>query len=131
MTGAANALQAAAVARLKQFADLTGIYHDAPARATYPYAVLVCSDEKDWSCKGRPGSEISLQLVLWDELPARLLELEDQISMEADALSLGPDWQLSTLQMTGKRRLRNPLGAWNSIFDFRARLMAQQSGTGS
>ena len=131
MTGAANALQTAAVERLKQFADLTGIYHDAPARAPYPYAVLVCSDEKDWSCKGRAGSEIFLQLVLWDERPARLLELEDQVSLDADALSLGSDWQLSTLQMMGKRRVRNPLGAWNSIFEFRARLLAKHSETGS
>ena len=131
MTGAANALQAAAVAKLEQIADLTGIYHDAPARAGYPYAVLACSDEKDWSCKGREGREISLQLVLWDERPARLLELEDQVTLKANRLAIASNWHLSTLQLTGKRRVRNPLGAWNAIFDFRARLIAQQNEAGS
>lgn len=131
MTGAANALQTAIVATLKQITELTGVYHDAPARAAYPYAVLVCSDEKDWSCKGREGREVSLQLVLWDERPARLLDLEDLVTLEADALSVAADWRLSTLQLTGKRQVRNPLGAWNAVFEFRARMMAQQNGSGS
>ena len=70
MTSAIIALQEALVARLDQSSLFSGVYHDAPARARFPYAVLNCSDERDWSCKGRRGREIILQLVLWDEQPS-------------------------------------------------------------
>jgi hypothetical protein len=105
--------------------QLSGVYHDAPARARFPYAVLNCSDERDWSCKGRGGREIALQLVLWDEQPSRLLALESAIEVKLVAPRTGPDWHLSTLVLTGKRRSRDPGGPWSCMFELRARLIEQ------
>lgn len=122
------ALQGALVARLDQGLRLSGVFHDAPARARYPFAVLNCSDERDWSCKGRQGREIALQLVLWDEQPSRLLTLESEIELALDALETRPDWHLSSLVLTGKRRSRDPGGPWSCMFELRARLIESVNG---
>jgi hypothetical protein len=128
MMSATIALQGALVARLDNGGQLSGVYHDAPARAQFPYAVLNCNDERDWSCKGRQGREIALQLVLWDEQPSRLLTLESIVEAELSSLHTGPDWLLSTLVLTGKRRSRDPGGPWSCMFEFRARLLKTGEG---
>lgn len=128
MTSASTALQGALVAKLDGSSLFTGVYHDAPARALFPYAVVNCSDERDWSCVGRSGREISLQLVLWDEQPSRLLTREGEAEVLLEALDTGPAWHLSTFVLTGKRRSRNPGGPWSCTFEFRARLIERESG---
>ncbi|WP_426267868.1 tail completion protein gp17 [Sphingomonas sp. LHG3443-2] len=128
MMSAIIALQEALVARLDQSSLFSGVYHDAPARAGFPFAVLNCSDERDWSCKGRRGREVVLQMVLWDEQPSRLLSLENEVEQSLTSLSTGSEWYLSTLLLTGKRRLRDPGGPWSCTFEFRARLIEHESG---
>jgi hypothetical protein len=128
MTSALIALQEAAVARLDESGLFSGVYHDAPARAQYPYVVLNCSDERDWSCKARQAREITLQLTLWDEQPSRLLTRESDVEVALMALSTGTNWCLSTLVLTGKRRSRNPGGPWSCTFEFRTRLVEQDNG---
>lgn len=128
MMSATIALQGALVATLNNWEQLSGVYHDAPARAHFPFAVLNCSDERDWSCKQRQGREIALQLVLWDEQPSRLLVLESDVERELTSLQTGPDWHLSTMVLTGKRRSRDPGGPWSCMFELRARLIEVQEG---
>lgn len=128
MTSASIALQGALVARLDESSLFSGVYHDAPARAIFPYAVVNCSDECDWSCKGRSGREITLQLVLWDEQPSRLLLREGDVESVLRSFDTGSQWHLSTFVLTGKRRSRNPGGPWSVTFDFRARLIELESG---
>jgi hypothetical protein len=128
MISASNALQGALVAKLNESSLFTGVYHDAPARALFPYAVVNCSDERDWSCVGRSGREISLQLVLWDEQPSRLLTREGDAEFLLQALDAGLAWHLSTFVLTGKRRSRNPGGPWSCTLEFRARLIEQENG---
>lgn len=121
-------LQAAMVARLDQGGAFTGVYHDAPARAPFPYAVLNCSDERDWSCKDRQGCEIALQLVLWDEQPSRLLTLEEAVELELASVQTNGSWHLSSLLLTGKRRSRDPGGPWSCMLEIRARLIENDEG---
>lgn len=128
MSSAVSALQGAMVTRLDQSSLFSGVYHDAPARARFPYAVLNCSDERDWSCKGRKGREIVLQLVLWDEQPSRLLNCEDEVEASLASLETGTKWCLTTLVLTGKRRSRNPSGPWSCTFEYRARLIEHATG---
>src|SRR6476469_6746131 len=96
MMSATLELQSAIVAGLEQSQRLSGVYHDAPARASFPYAVLNCSDERDWSCKGRQGREIVLQLSLWDDQPSRLLTMEGDLEEDLRAIATSSDWHLST-----------------------------------
>lgn len=128
MTSAIIALQAAIVARLDQSSLFSGVYHDAPARAQFPYVVLNCSNEQDWSCKERRGREITLQLALWDEQPSRLLAREEAVEQSLADVSVGANFILSTLVLTGKRRSRNPGGPWACILEFRARLLESEMG---
>lgn len=128
MMNATIALQRALVARLAESDQLTGVYHDPPARAHFPYAVLHCSDEQDWSCIERQGRQITLQLVLWDEQPSRLLITESQVEDQLVALQAGPGWHLSTLVLTGKRRSRDPGGPWSCNFELRARMIEAHDG---
>jgi hypothetical protein len=121
-------LQTALVALLDQAPHLSGVYHDTPARAAFPYAVLNCSDEKDWSCKGREGREVSLQLSIWDDQPSRLLSVESSLEHDLKALALASNWHLSTMVLTGKRRVRDPAGPWSCMMEYRARLLQAASG---
>jgi hypothetical protein len=118
------ALQGALVVCLEQERLLSGVFLDAPARAQFPYAVLNCSDERDWSCKGRNGREIALQLELWDEQPSRLLEVESAIEQRLRDVIIPKQWHLSTLLLTGKKRVRSPGSPWSCVFEMRARLIA-------
>jgi hypothetical protein len=90
--------------------------------------VLSCSNEKDWSCKGRIGREISVQITLWDDQPSRLLMLEDELDLRAGMLMASSEWHLSSLVATGKKRSRNPAGPWSCTMDLRARLLARSGG---
>lgn len=129
--GAAVALQEALVGRLVQHPEFTGVYHDAPARAPFPYVVLVCDDEKDWSFKGREGREILLSLVIWDDEPARLLDLEEVVETELARATSSGRWHLSTFVQVGKRRSRSPGGPESSRIEMRARLIEVDEGEGS
>lgn len=126
--GATVALQEALVGRLVQHPEFTGIYHDAPARAPFPYVVLICDDEKDWSCKGRDGREIMLSLAIWDDEPGRLLDLEALVEAELAEAAISGRWHLSTFVQVGKRRSRNPSGPDSSRIEMRARLIAANQG---
>lgn len=124
---AAILLQEALVTKFAAVAQLTGIFHDAPARAPFPYVIVDCNDERDWSCKGREGREIALQLVVWDDQPSRLLAVEADIEQRLKPTPVGGGWHLSSLLLTGKRRTRDPGGAWSCTFEHRARLIAIDS----
>lgn len=123
MMSATLLIQEALVARLAGIDGLAGVYHDAPARAHFPYVIVNCSDERDWSCKGRQGREISLELELWDEQPSRLLTLEPEIERRLWPLDLDGSWRLSSLILTGKRRTREPGKPFSCRVEYRARLV--------
>lgn len=125
---AALQLQTAIVACLSQNGDLAGVYFDAPARAPFPYVVLNCSAEKDWSSKGRRGRELTLQVALWDDQPSRLLEVESGVELTLETPDISTGWHLSTLVLTAKRRLRDPGGAWSCTLEYRARLIEAEAG---
>lgn len=122
------ALQSALVGQLERATLLSGVYHDVPVRAEFPYAALNCGDEKDWSCKGRQGREIALEIMLWDDQPSRLLETESEVERGIRAVQTGPQWHLSTFILVGKRRSRTPGGAWSCLFELRARLIERAPG---
>ena len=122
---AGDEMQAAVIAALQPVAMLTGIYDGPPSRAEYPYAVVDGGIESDWGHKSGEGRELLLAVTLWDDQPVRLAELSDRA--EAAVLNCGPtlDWQLVSLRLLRRSRLRDPLGPWATAMDFRARLLAR------
>ena len=71
------AMQAALVAALQTLDELTGVYDGPPARAPFPYAVVDCGMESDWSHKSGTGREVRSAVTLYDkgERPVRLRTL--------------------------------------------------------
>ncbi|GAA4005177.1 tail completion protein gp17 [Sphingomonas humi] len=124
--GATLELQSAVVAAFDGSQQFAGVYHDVPARAEFPFAVITCSDERDWSCKGRRGREIELQIVLWDDQPSRLLELEDRLESAVQGVKTEVDWKMSTMVIMGKRRTRDPAGPSSCMLQYRARLLSNR-----
>lgn len=124
---AALALQSSVVSALRETSDLTGVFDDAPARANYPYVVLHCSNEKDWSCSGRIGREIMLEMALWDDRVGRLMELEERLEGQSFSSSLG-DWQIGTSVLHSKKRSGQPGGPWCCVLSYRVRMLQRGQG---
>lgn len=128
MTNAAVALQTAVVSRLDERSSLSGVFFDAPARATFPYAVVACTDERDWSSIGCRGREISMQVALWDEQPSRLLDIESDVETLLQGTRTAIPWHLSSMVVIGKQRACKPGHPWSLSIELRCRLIEDISG---
>lgn len=126
---AGAALQAAIVGLFTGMEGLAGIYDGPPARAEYPYLVVDCGTETDWSCASHRGREVTLQLIVWDDQPARLAELEERFETSLSPKIDVTGWGMVTLHLREKKRLRQPGAPGNCSFRFRTRLL--QSGGGA
>lgn len=121
---AGGALQAALAAALEQVAGVTGVYDGPPARAPFPYVVIDAATESDWSHKSGEGREALVAVTVWDDQPARLHALADQVEAEAAAVSQVESWQLVSIRLIRRRTVRDVAGPWATAVDFRARLLA-------
>lgn len=121
---AGGALQAALAAALEQVAGVTGVYDGPPARAPFPYVVIDAATESDWSHKSGEGREALVAVTVWDDQPARLHALADQVEAEAAAVSQVEGWQLVSIRLIRRRTVRDVAGPWATAVDFRARLLA-------
>lgn len=122
MTAGAS-LQSAVAQALSQIADFTGVYDGPPARAPYPYAVIDAGTEVDWSHKSGDGREVLVALTVWDEQPARLRELADDVEQKVRELAQVEGHQLVSLRFVRRRVIRDVSGPWAATVDFRARLL--------
>ncbi len=124
---AGGALQAALATALSGEARLTGVYDGPPARAGFPYAVIDAGSESDWGHKSGIGREVLVALTVWDDAPARLVELADAVeAVVAVVAGAGgvAGWQLVSMRMIRRRTVRDVAGPWAAAIDFRARLLA-------
>lgn len=69
-----------------------------------------------------------MNLLIWDDQPTRLLELEDQVEERLGFVTLEGEWLLSSLAFVGKKRTRDPAGVHSCAISMRARLYARQGG---
>jgi hypothetical protein len=122
MTAGAE-LQAAIVKATLDINGLKGVFEGPPARAEYPYLVIDCGTEKDWSCGSREGREVTVILTLWDEEGARLLETEHALRERAIASRVLNGWNLSSLVLGETKRVRSAEGPWAAHIRLRARLL--------
>lgn len=121
---AGAALQAAIATAMAGVSELTGVFDGPPARATFPYAAIDASSESDWSHKSGGGREVMVAVTIWDDQPARLQQLADQVELSVLAVGAVEQWQLVNLRMIRRRTLRDVAGPWATGIDFRARLLA-------
>jgi hypothetical protein len=124
LVSAGGALQAALAGALAGEARLTGIYDGPPARAAFPYAAIDAGTESDWSHKSGEGREVLVAITLWDEQPARLAEVADQVEALAGRVGVVEGWRLVSMRLIRRRTVRDVAGPWAAVVDFRARLLA-------
>lgn len=129
MTAGAE-LQEAIVSAALPITELRGVFEGPPARADFPYLVVDCGQEKDWSCKGLEGREVTVLLTLWDDQGARLLALEGALQDTALQSRDLPQWKVSSLNLTEKKKVRSAEGPWASQLTLRARLLKRTTGGG-
>lgn len=120
---AGNALQAALVGSLEAMEAVSGVYDGPPARAAFPYLVVDAGTEFNWGHNSAAGREIAVAITLWDELPARLQQVVEQVEHSVEAVSTVEGWQVVSLRFERKRVIRDVAGPWAVALDFRARLL--------
>ncbi|WP_343346193.1 DUF3168 domain-containing protein [Sphingomicrobium sp. XHP0239] len=121
---AGAALQAAIVRALEPVDGLSGIYDGPPARAAYPYVAVDARDERDWGHKTGAGREVLAAVTVWDDVPARLEALIEEVEPALAAIGPVEGWQLVTLNFVKRGLKRDVAGPWAGQMDFRARLLA-------
>lgn len=117
-------LQASLAANIATVITLTGVFDGPPARAAYPYAAIDASTETDWSHKSGSGREVLVAVTVWDDQPARLQDLSDQVETKVLETDVTGDWHLVSLSLVRRRTVRDVAGPWAAAIDFRARLLA-------
>lgn len=121
---AGGALQAAVAESLGSDLRLSGVFDGPPARAAFPYVVVDGGTELDWSHKSGRGREVLLAVTLWDEQPARLQEMVDDIETAVASVNEVGAWDLVSLVFLRRRIVRDVAGPWAAAIDFRARLLS-------
>lgn len=127
MSGAAQALEAEALAALRTVPGMSGAFAEGPVQAAFPYATVEAGLESDWSHKSGKGREVRLAVTLRHEgeRPDRLQELAtlSEEAIEAMPANL-PGWRVVSLRFLRSRTVREPKGRWTTVVDYRARLLA-------
>lgn len=121
---AGAALQAALGETLAAEAQLAGVFDGPAARAAFPYVVIDAGNEGDWSHKSGQGREVLVAVTVWDDVPARLAELGNEVEALVAGISAVAGWQLVSLRLLRRRTVRDVAGPWATAIDFRARLLA-------
>ena len=135
MSGAGEALQAAALAALRAVEGL-GVYEGPPVQAAFPHAIADAGLESDWSHKSGSGREVRLAVTIRDkgERPVRLRRLAAEA--EAALAGLGGilgEWRVVSLVFLrsrmvaegGSRGAASQPPGWASVSEYRARMLRE------
>lgn len=129
MSGAGEALQAAAIAALEAL-ELGGVYPGPPLQAAFPHALVECGAETDWGHKNGRGRELRLAVTLRDsgERSDRARAFADVAEATVEAGLEVAGWYLVTLVLIRRRTVAEGRGGragWAVALDYRARMMAE------
>lgn len=129
MSGAGASLQAAAIEALAAL-ELGGVYPGPPLQAAFPYAVVECGAETDWSHKSGLGRELRLAVTLRDsgERPERAQAFAEVAEATIEAGLEVEGWRLVTLALLRSRTVAEGRGGrmgWAVTIDYRARMLAE------
>jgi uncharacterized protein DUF3168 len=127
MSGAGAKLQAAALAALETAPGIGTVHDGPPLQAAFPYAVVECGPESDWSHKSGRGREVRLAVAVRDqgERPARLHALMGQAEAALDGIGAVDGWQLVSMRFIKSRIVRAPKGPWEGVIEYRARMLEE------
>jgi hypothetical protein len=126
MTGAGDALQAAAVSALAAIDGIGRVYDAPPLQAVVPHALVTIDGEADWGHKSGEGREVRLAATIRDkgERPLRLRRLvaEAETALAALPNAMQP-WRLVTMRLIRSRIVAVPREGWAAVIEYRARML--------
>lgn len=128
MTGAGEALQAAAVTALSAIEGIGRVYDARPLQAVIPHALVTTDGEADWGHKSGEGREVRLAATIRDkgERPLRLRRLlaEAETALAALPAMMQP-WRLVTMRLIRSRIVAVPREGWAAVIEYRARMLRE------
>jgi Protein of unknown function (DUF3168) len=131
MTNALQILQTAVVAALEGYPELSqeisGIFDGPPPRAVFPYVSLGDALVSEWGTKTEIGREIRLPLTLWEsgDDPSRISDLIGHLEDAVAAMPRDlPGWHIASLAFLRSMIVRDPVGPWAGLVEYRVRLLA-------
>lgn len=107
-------------------AGLNGVFAGPAAKASTPFAELGELLSVDWGFKDRAGRELRLAVTVRDtaETPARVQTLADAVGAAIEALPRDlPGWRVASLVFVRTRVVRDGVGRWAAVVEYRVRLM--------
>ena len=119
-------LVAAAVAALRDVAELAGVFEGAPLQAPLPHEIVDAGAESDGGHKSGVGREVRIAVTIRDEgerpvRPRRVMAGVEAALANAPAL---PGWQIVTMRFLSSRTARDRQSGWTGLVEFRARMLA-------
>jgi hypothetical protein len=122
-------LQAALVEALAGL-EVTQVFDAPPVRAARPYALVEDAWLTDWGTKDMAGREGRFAIALFDagERPVRLRALAGaaEAAIEAMPRGLGQGWAIASLVLLRSRISREGDGRWQSVSEFRVRMLRSE-----
>ena len=131
MSGAAQALQAAAIEALQSVEALGTVSAGAPLQSAFPHAIVECGAESDFSHKSGRGRELRLAVTVRTagEDPGRAQALAE--AADAALSGLAPTgWAIASFAFLRARTVAEPRGGergWALVSDYRVRLLAAEA----
>lgn len=132
MTNALKILQTAVVAAIEEHPelsqDISGIFDGPPPRSVFPYVSLGDALVSDWGTKTEIGREIRLPLTLWEsgDDPSRISDLIEHLEDAVAAVPRDlPGWHIASLAFLRSIIVRDPVGPWAGLLEYRVRLLAE------
>jgi len=128
MTGAGDALQAAAVTALAAIDGMGRVYDAPPLQAVMPHVLVTIDGEADWGHKSGEGREVRLAATIRDK-GERPLRLRPLVAGAETALSALPTtmqpWRLVTMRLVRSRIVAVPREGWAAVIEYRARMLRE------
>jgi len=124
--GAAGAMVAAVVARLREVPGLSQVSDGVPLQAGDAAAVVDAGPETDWGFKGGEGAELRFAVLVTcgGEVPGRARLLGEKVRAALAQLGLELDgWQLVNLVKLRSRVVRTAGPKWTAVLEYRARMV--------
>ncbi len=122
-------LQAALVEALAGL-EVTAVFDAPPVRAARPYALVEEAWLTDWGTKDMAGREGRFAITLFDmgERPVRLRGLSGDVEDRIAALprGIGQGWAIASLVLLRARISREGDSRWQSVSEFRVRMLRSE-----
>jgi len=125
--GAAAAVRAGVLARLRMVGGVNGVWEGAGVSAAAPFVVLGDVTASDWGTKDAAGRELRVAVTVRDrgDSPVRVETLAGAVEAAVAGLPRDLDgWRVASVVLLRSSVVASGKGAWAAMVDHRVRVLA-------